>query len=514
MSCGNYKIDSNVTGLAYAVEECLKVLPANPIFHALEPNSYSDFGGTINTVARSPIDPSRQNKKGSVVGLEASGGFNTDLTRSNIAHLMEGFCFNSFRKVLKNFSFEDIENPCSSVNASGVYTFSENFLNFGFSTVGVGDIVFIEDSFYEANNGAKLVTAATANTFTVEGSTTAETNSNIKFTVVGREFQSGDLTITMDGGVATLQHDSSFIEGSYPILGILAYPGTWFFAQGFEQGDFYFKTGSSLSDDAVVIDEATIPLVAGGGTGVIRIYGGETITNTPEGSIPVRKTYTIERKLGEGANSAQAEYLIGAVANELTISIPQEDKVSADIAFIACDNTYRSGDVDDYAMTTTSPAIPAHGDDAFNTSSDVYRIKMSVGSNQTNKDSLFGYVSEASISVSNGITPLKAVGVLGAFDTSSGNFTVSGNVTAYFTTTAAVKAIRANADVGLNVILAKDNYGIIIDVPLVALGGGRLNVEKDTPITVPLEASGAQNKYGYTLSYTSFKYLPAVAMAQ
>lgn len=514
MSCGNYKIDSNVTGLAYAVEECLKVLPATPKFYALEPNSYSDFGGTVNTVARSPIDPSRQNKKGSVVGLEASGGFNTDLTRSNINHLMKGFCFNDYTLPFTNVdSNDEVFNVCTGIDDSGVFNFAGNFVGMG--QVHVGSLVYIEKSFHDSNNGLKVVVAVTSNSFTVDGATTAESNSAIEFTVVGHEFASGDVSISVVGGVAHLQHATSFApSGTFPKLNILATAGSWFFAEGFEQGDFYFKTGDTLNEDAVIIDEATIPLVSGGSSSAIRIYAGGIITNTTAGSVPVRTTYTLERRLGEGANGPQAEYLTGAVANELNISIPQEDKITADISFVACDNTYRSGDVGDEAIGNQGNTIPAKGEDAFNTSSDVYRIKMSIGGNQTNKDALFGYVSEASISISNGITPLKAVGVLGAFDTSSGNFTVGGNVTAYFTDTASVKAVRNNADVGLNIILARDNYGAIFDVPLVSLGGGRLNVEKDAPITVPLEASGAQNKYGYTLSYTVFKYLPDVAMAQ
>ena len=71
MACPSFKIDSNDTGLRFAVEKCLRELPStantppdpmDPIWYALEPNSYGDMGANITTVARNPINPSRQHQ--------------------------------------------------------------------------------------------------------------------------------------------------------------------------------------------------------------------------------------------------------------------------------------------------------------------------------------------------------------------------------------------------------------------------------------------------------------------
>lgn len=426
MVCAVNKIDSNITGLAYAEEECLKELPVTPVWKALEPNSYSDFGGDISTVARAPINPSRQRKKGTITDLDASGGFNSDFTKTNLNDLLQGFFFADTR-----------------VRA-------------------------------EASNPTGVAIAAAV------------------------------ITITA-GGLVSI--DAAELEALVPAL----LPGEWFYFSGPGATTKGFCRVDSITGGLIVIGDTTMTLAPGSAAvnGAAVAYVGNTLRNEQTPSLIKRRSYQLERQLGNDGVGIQSEYLIGAVANELTLNIPQADKLNVDLSFVACDDVFRTGT--EGIKTGTRQAAP--GEDAYNTTLNISRVKLAViDPLDSNPTSTFGFVSDASISIQNNATPNKAIGVLGAFDISVGDFVAGGNVTAYFSTVAGVQAVRNNADFCFNVIGAFDNAGFIFDVPLCGLAGSRVTVTKDEPITIPLEPAGAENKYGYTMSYTYFPVLPAEAM--
>lgn len=512
------KIDSNITGLAYAQEAALGFLPgeggypSTPVWYRLEPNSYNDFGGEIVTVAPNPINPSRQRRKGVTTDLNAAGGINHNLTFHNLTDLMQGVMFADIRRKGRQLvTAVDIDgaNPDEyEVAATAGFVVNSLIKGIGFNNA--------------VNNALNVVTAITANVSVevASGLLVSETPpAGARIDVVGHQAIASDLNVVVTGDFATITSTTL----NFTTSGLV--PGQWIFVGGdtaptrfVNAANNGYKRVRSISANALVLDKSFLPMVAETGTTLtIRLFYGDVLRNEA-GSLIKRRTYNIERLLGAPDDAfpaqIQSEVLKGAVANEFTLNVPSAELVNIDVSFVATDNEQRS------AVTgpkqTSVQTFPSSKE--YNTSSDIGRIRLAtVSTTDEAPAALFAFVTEATISINNNVTPNKAVGVLGSFEVTAGTFTVTGELTAYFSTVQAVQAVRDNVDVTLDISFAKDNTGIVYDLPLIALGDGRLNVEVDQPITLPLTTDAASGEdvlstLNHTILITYFNYLPNAAM--
>lgn len=502
------KVDSNSTGLSYAEEASIGVLPGTPIWYPLEPNGYNDFGGQLKTVARNPINSSRQRKKGVITDLDASGGFGQDLTQNNLTRMLQGFFFADAREKPNTLPLNGTAVPITGVTtvddtyaaASGLGVFLANHLILG---SGFSDPL---------NNGLKSVASASATGVVVNENLADETPAaTAGIQAVGYEFDSATLDVDVAGTYPKLLRASGTVD--FTTLGLV--PGEWIFIGGDTAGELFVNAANngfarvrSVAATYIELDKTSGTMVAETGTGLtVRIFFGNVIKNELAASI-VRRSYQLERTLGNDDDGVMSEYLVGAIPNELSLQVRQADKVTVDLGFVATDNEQYAGSVGVKSGTRLSLVDAS----AFNTSSDFSRIKMHlITAGNTNPSPLFAYLTELTLNLTNNVSPNKAVAVLGAFDVSAGTFEVSGNVTAYFADVAAVQAVRNNSDVALDFAIVKDNAGMVWDIPLIALGDGRLKVEQDQPITLPLSTDAAEGSNNHTLLFNEFPYLPDAA---
>lgn len=512
-------LSSNVTGLAYAEEVSPKELPepaANTVWFDLEPNSYGTFGAEPTTMRRQPIRPGRRLIKGVITDIEPEGEFNNDLTQTNFLRLLQGFFFNDVYEKPTTAPMNDTQISVFAVTESG----STVTISGGLQSIDEGHIVLLEGFTNSANNGVFVVTATDEpggdGQLTLDGSLVDETPpSEAKITVVGFEFSEGDLSMAMVGSLVTVV-SAADITNFADDLNLRV--GEWLFVGG-DGEDHQFSDDrngyariSAIDGDTLTFDKVTFDPAANAGTGKeIQIYFGRVYMDDTDN--PVKRTYSFERRLGNpDGQGIQAQYLDGCVLNTLTVNVPPpgaDAKINCDVGLMPMSPAYRTSSQGPRAGSH----VAALAEDAINTASDIYRIHMNLlDPNTATPSPFFAYLSDFSISINNNGEPNKAIGVVGSFNVTEGDFEVGGEVSAFFTTVEAIAAVAQNADVSIDLIAARENAGFVFDIPLVTLGGGVPEIERNQPIMLPLESFGAENMHGYTLAFTFYPYLPNLAM--
>lgn len=622
------KIDSNATSLRVAEEQSFKVLPGTPIWLPMEPNEYSDFGGSITTVSRNPINASRQRKKGLVTDLDASGGFTFDVTQNSLQDLFEGLFFADFRgkndvgvdrqprRFGQGGEFEDY-------TVTGVETSTDRFtvdsrVAISAVVVAAGTGYLIDDIVEGTDVNATVLsrwrvatvsgstvltvdlvepTIRDDNDHTNEGRTDADTGPAIVTTGVSTGFAGDDaLTITITygnglvWGVGDIIRGAGFLDdlnnGNFHVtsvadniitvtenlaleasppagatltnvgftcdandidvdtlstfpalvssttdfddLGVI--PGEWIFVGGDGAASVFdiaanngFKRVRTVTSSRLEFDKSESAMAdETGGDETIELYLGRVLKNELDSTDKIiRRSYQLERTLGkpddEIASETQAEYVIGAVASEGTLTIPSADKMTGNLVFIGGDHETIDGPT--ALKTGDRPAV--NESDMFNTSSDFSRIRLAVHVDGVEAPvPLFAFAQNLEITINNNLTPNKAISVLGAFEITHGTFQVGGSLTAYFASVASVAAVRANSNVTIDWAIVKgttgNKAGIVLDLPLITLGDGRLSVTQDEAITIPLDMDAAtaaliDSDLDYTALMMFFDFLPDLA---
>jgi hypothetical protein len=330
---------------------------------------------------------------------------------------------------------------------------------------------------------------------------------NDVITRVGHQGALADLALTVVSAVPQLNSTAL----NFTTLGLI--PGEWIwiggdtaitqFAIAANNGFYRVKT---VAAHAIVFDRWPSTTVADPGTGkTIQLFFGHVIKNEASPNLQKLRTYHLERQL----TPSSWEYVKGAAPSTLVFDIKKTEKITLDLTFVAL-TTERTAVV----KTGTREVLPVQS--AFNASSNFKRLRFN---NDTTGASVATYVEELKLTVDNGIETVKAVSALGGIDINYGDFMVMGNIEAFFASAAAVEAVNNNDDCSLDFGLVIRSgpqrlpVGYLFDVPLMALGDGRIKVEKDKPVMLPLTYdAAASDTFNHTLLAMDFSYLPLAAL--
>lgn len=510
------EISSNVTGLLFSEEATPKTLAGSPIWYRLEPNSYNDFGADIKTVSRKPINPGRQERKGTVVDVDAKSHYNTDVTKTNVRRQLRHFFCADYHEKATTKSWNSAQ-----VAVTGVTTSNDRY------AVASGGAAFLVDTLAFAvgftaagNNGLKIVDESAAGYVGTVENLVDEVAPPVTamLTAVGIAFASGDLALTVVGGRLRL---TSTLKANLNAYGITV--GEWHFVG--DDADVHCYAGcldgfyarvAAVATNYIEYDKVTWSTAANdaGAAKTIHVFFGEFIRNEKDPSLQVFRTAQFERTLGDDGDGIQSEIVLGGSGEELTLHFPTADKLNADMYYMGLDAEYRAGTEGPKSEDAGATIIDAPNEDAINSSQDVYRVRASLLDASTLQPTqLFVYVESGTLKIKNNFKTKKAVSVVGGFKNSPGNFNTSGEGSFYFGTVASLQAVRQNTSVTWDAIVAVENVGYVWDICLLTAATKGLDVKLNESIMVPLQQSAFEGPNGYTLGLTYFPYLPNRAMA-
>ncbi len=526
------QLSSNVTETRFAKQANPRDLVASPRWFRGQVNTYPQFGPQVTQVAREIIDTSGQTEVGDAVDLDAGGGVNEDLTQQTFTEFWSSILASAKDAQAQNGGVLDPVTPLATATGYDVGSTIDAAL------YKIDDLVYGEGYPDPENNGLKVVTGVTAQIVEVTGLVVdASPPVAAKIAVVGFQGQSGDI------GVDT--------AGSRPVLTSILHDFT---ADLMEPGDYVYigdrvRGGAtnlfSFDDDentglarilTITAIGLTIDLTPGrsadnefedmitdaGAAKTIRVLYGDGTRNQRRNSVKTLKQYwRVERLLGNPnpvANPGieQAESLIGSVVSEAVINLPLANKITIDLTFLSTDAVSHSGQAGDEIDSDGATIYDLPPANAYNTTRDlIINDLASIGDGtDSTPPQLVGIITEMTMNISLNAEALKGQGIFGGFDVSLGTFTMGANVTAYFTDIVSQQAVRNSDQVLMAYGVAKTangrKQGTVFSLPRGTLGDGRLNVQPNQPIRLPLTFGGARDpNLDYTLKVLEFRYLPS-----
>ena len=523
------RVASNSFGLA-AVRETALNTPGNKGWFELEPNGSPTIQASITTIARNPISPDRQRKKGTISDLTASVTFDHDLTMDLANEFFESFLFTTATNKDMDLASTAVAKH-GTFDSWGVFTvdavaanqvtrfaygprFSGLFYGAGFNSLS-------NDGLWEM----RAAVAANDTTLTLgrlrmlqpdSPDSVAETGST------GILYRAG---VALNGGAVANARTSK--SGAYSsgtrLYTLTTSDGPDWTAMGLTAGETVSLNGHygrvvSTTATTLVLEQTDAGLQnfsPADDDEVLVLYGKYLRNVGIDHADYEETTYHVEGAypgLGDGSTdpirsvATGYEYARGSFPNQVTLNVPLAEKVTANLAFVATD-----------VMPPTIVRLPAAAAStiravdrgtAYSSTSDVGRMRVT----ELDEDGISTFFKSLTLTINNNSTEEKIVGKLGAEFLTPGDFHVDLETTVLFTNGRVLSAIRNNETTALQIILGNDNGSLVFDVPAMTLGGGAKDLPENQAITLALTGAAFPhpvNDNSIGISIHPFRQVPS-----
>jgi len=510
---------TNNTGLIYARETSLGVLPGSPDWKGLEPNSQGAFGASITTVPRNPISPLRQRRKGTIVDLDAENDYDGDLTLDAFVDFVEAFLFATAVNSDMTFRGVDVTGTGYTIPAAT----AAQAAKFQFTAAGPISLIAATGYVIAGNNsGVQTLEPLSADVapsgteIPVAGKAIETAPTNAEVSLGGIRAEAGDIALSISAGIGTLTSNNGtpITPIDFTTLGLTAgqrihIGGTSLTVNRFGStaaGDGTRSFGSgrivTIAAQTMTIDKIDATLVASDGTDdgtagtevPVDILFGRFIRNVAVDSAEYSQiSMTFEQSYPNlfetdpptpVANPDGFGYVRGGLAAQLTWGMPLTDKSTATFAFIG---TTANEPVDNAARETgASAARDPLFTGALNTSTDFFRLRIE----DVDETGLTSDFKDMTMVWNNNVAAEKVLGLLGARFMNQGNFELDIETQALFTNALVPARIRANTTVSMDFLMRNDDGAIAVDIPSATMGsdGKEFPVNESVRIGLTVQA--------------------------
>ena len=482
------RVQSNTFGLRAVKETALNTPPAEGWFE-LEPNGSPTFNAEIATVARNPISPDRQMRKGTITDLTATVSFDTDLTMAEAYRFLPGFSFSKLTNA-------GLDLAVDAVAANGAFTLGAVVLQ------AIRERAPFNASYKALFYGAGFK-ARENNGLWALGGAIPNTTALTLARVAG---QQQDASVVEADSTGILYRAGLLLEAAQPKAG--AYVGTRYTLTtanvdwsklGLTPGELVSLGGRygrvvSANDGSLVLEQAADNLktfvgARGPAAGTaLPVLFGQFIRNVSADGDPdyEETTFTLEGtypNLVPGANPGDPnrtgyKYGDGALCNQIVLNIPLNNKVTANLGFVATDIEPPTAD----RKAGAADARRVYRGTAYSSTGDIGRLRLS----EIDESGDSAYFKSLTLTINNNATAEKVIGQLGAAFQSAGDFMVTLESTLLLTSPAVPAAIRNNTSMALQIVLHNDNGTIAFDIPALTIGGGTEELPENQAITIAI----------------------------